>query len=101
MAPPLDDEYDDAEGFEPDEWDDDVSPEEQLARWADQMGQWLPPDFIQPLATWPDPSQIRGDPFTSPSAAAEYLFGTGAFPFSVILYDELADLYYLAVGESV
>lgn len=95
---PLDDENEgEFDGFEPDEFDDDLTPFEQLDQWATQNGLWFPDDYIQPYAGYPDPANIRGEPFPTVASALERYGATGAFPFITILFDPDTGLFFVAV----
>jgi hypothetical protein len=78
----------------------DWSDNDKLSYWSDFFGQYTPDDWYQTLGEYMsdhDGSNIRGTVFADPIDAAEYLYGTGAFPYAEIIYDEGTGLYYIAV----
>lgn len=94
---PLDDEFSTEDDFKPDE------PEVSYDHWNDvnnlkgQYGIEFPPDFIQPFVDYPNPDNVRGEPFPDLPSLIEYIHDTGAFPFVVVLFDEESGLYFFAV----
>lgn len=94
------DDIDPMDDFEPDDYDDDVDPWEAAYAWVNGMDIYVPPDFLQFRGDFANPEDIRAKPFANSTDALEYLFNTGAFPFSHIIYDPIQDLYFVAVGDS-
>lgn len=76
------------------------SDEDKLSFWSDHFGQYTPDDWLQSIDEYMgshDGSNVRGTVFADPIDAAEYLYGTGAFPYATIIHDEDTGLYYIAV----
>lgn len=94
---PDDDHIDPIEGFEPDDYDDDVNPYEEAQRWANGQDIYLPNDFFGELSSVANPENVRGIPFANITDAIEYLYGTGAFPYARVLVDDEEEFFFVEV----